>query len=92
MAVFVCVCVCVLALRQSVEGEGHDRYNITLPGFQEQLINEVAAAAKGPVIVVVSRLLASKYASVRGGGDVVCVHVCACVLLASAALHTKCLA
>jgi hypothetical protein len=39
---------------QSIEGEGHDRYNITLPGFQEELINQVAAASKGPVIVVVS--------------------------------------
>lgn len=40
-------------LVQSVESEGHDRYNITLPGFQNQLISEVAAASKGPVIVVV---------------------------------------
>jgi hypothetical protein len=38
---------------QSIEGEGHDRYNITLPGFQEELIMQVAAASKGPVIVVV---------------------------------------
>jgi hypothetical protein len=44
-------------LPQSVEGEGHDRYNITLPGFQEELIMQVATASKGPVIVVVSASL-----------------------------------
>ncbi len=38
---------------QTIESEGLDRYNITLPGFQEELINQVAAASKGPVIVVV---------------------------------------
>nr|GMD08228.1 beta-xylosidase/alpha-L-arabinofuranosidase 1-like [Ipomoea batatas] len=35
-----------------VEAESLDREDLLLPGFQTQLINQVASAAKGPVILV----------------------------------------
>ncbi|KAJ0083072.1 hypothetical protein Patl1_10162 [Pistacia atlantica] len=37
----------------SVEAESLDRENLTLPGYQTQLINQVAQVAKGPVILVI---------------------------------------
>ncbi len=43
----------VVGLDTTQEAEGLDRYSIALPGVQSQLIAAVAAAAKGPVIVVV---------------------------------------
>ncbi len=46
------VCVGVGVSPQTIEREGMDRDNITLPGFQEVLIQEVAAASKGPLVVV----------------------------------------
>ncbi|KAK6916335.1 Glycoside hydrolase, family 3, N-terminal, partial [Dillenia turbinata] len=45
--------VVVVGLDQSVEAEGLDRVNLTLPGFQEKLVMEVANAANGTVILVV---------------------------------------
>ena len=42
-----------MGIDQSIESEGHDRDTIDLPGHQNDLINAVAAAAHGPVIVVV---------------------------------------
>jgi xylan 1,4-beta-xylosidase len=45
--------VIVVGLDTTQEAEGLDRYIIALPGVQSQLIAAVAAAAKGPVIVVV---------------------------------------
>ena len=45
--------VLVVGIDQSVESEGHDRDTIDLPGHQNDLIAAVAAAANGPVIVVV---------------------------------------
>lgn len=45
--------VLVVGLDQSQESEGHDRDSIALPGVQNDLITAVAAAASGPVIVVV---------------------------------------
>jgi beta-D-xylosidase 4 len=47
------VVVMVVGLDQSVEAEGLDRDNLTLPGFQEKLVLEVANATKGSVVLVV---------------------------------------
>jgi len=44
--------IILIGLDNTQEGEGHDRYSITLPGNQSQLVEAVAAAAKGPVVVV----------------------------------------
>jgi beta-glucosidase-like glycosyl hydrolase len=44
--------VLVVGLDNSLESEGRDRTTIALPGNQAQLISQVAAAAKGPVAVV----------------------------------------
>ncbi|KAL5774052.1 hypothetical protein ACOSP7_011609 [Xanthoceras sorbifolium] len=45
--------IIVAGLDSSVEAEGLDRDNLTLPGYQTQLINQVAKVAKGPVILVI---------------------------------------
>ncbi|XP_057965994.1 probable beta-D-xylosidase 5 [Malania oleifera] len=45
--------VMVVGLNQSIEAEGLDRVNLTLPGFQEKLVMDVANAAKGTVVLVV---------------------------------------
>ena len=45
--------VLVIGIDQSQESEGHDRTNVTLPGYQNDLIAAVAGNATGPVIVVV---------------------------------------
>ena len=45
--------VLVVGLDQSIEEEGRDRENLTLPGFQEKLVVEVANATNGTVILVV---------------------------------------
>ncbi|GFY90052.1 glycosyl hydrolase family protein [Actinidia rufa] len=45
--------VVVVGLDQSIEREGLDRVNLTLPGFQERLVMEVANATNGNVIVVI---------------------------------------
>jgi len=45
--------VLVIGIDQSQESEGHDRTDITLPGYQNELIAAVAGNATGPVIVVV---------------------------------------
>ncbi|GLT91257.1 hypothetical protein SLE2022_091530 [Rubroshorea leprosula] len=37
----------------SIENEGLDRTDLYLPGYQTQLINQVAAVSKGPVILVI---------------------------------------
>mmetsp|Transcript_18126 Transcript_18126/g.43550 ORF Transcript_18126/g.43550 Transcript_18126/m.43550 type:complete len:739 (+) Transcript_18126:71-2287(+) len=47
------VTVLFVGIDQSQEREGHDRSNITLPGVQYELIDAVAAKAKGAVILVV---------------------------------------
>ena len=47
------VVVVVVGLDQSIEAEGLDRENLTLPGYQEKLVMEVANATKGTVILVV---------------------------------------
>ncbi|GMJ06826.1 hypothetical protein like AT3G19620 [Hibiscus trionum] len=45
--------VLVVGLDQSVEAEGLDRVNLTLPGYQEKLVTDVANAANGKVVLVV---------------------------------------
>lgn len=45
--------VLVVGLDQSIEAEGLDRENLTLPGFQEKLVKDVAGATKGKVILVI---------------------------------------
>jgi len=47
------VVVMVVGIDQSQEAEGMDRYIVTLPGSQNQLIQQVAAAAKQPIVLVV---------------------------------------
>lgn len=47
------VVIIVVGLDQSIEREGLDRVNLTLPGFQEKLVNEVANSTNGSVILVV---------------------------------------
>lgn len=47
------VAVVVVGLDQSIEAEGLDRENLTLPGYQEKLVMEVINATKGTVILVV---------------------------------------
>jgi beta-glucosidase-like glycosyl hydrolase len=44
--------IIVAGLDQSQESEGHDRTVLTMPGAQNELIAAVAAAAKGPVVLV----------------------------------------
>jgi hypothetical protein len=45
--------VVVVGIDQTIEDEGLDRINITLPGFQNQLISQVCGASKGPCILVI---------------------------------------
>ncbi|KAL5855335.1 hypothetical protein ACOSQ3_005176 [Xanthoceras sorbifolium] len=45
--------VVVVGLDQSIEAEALDRENLTLPGYQEKLVMEVANATKRSVILVV---------------------------------------
>ncbi|XP_020221972.1 probable beta-D-xylosidase 5 [Cajanus cajan] len=45
--------VLVVGLDQSIEAEGLDRENLTLPGFQDKLVKDVAGATKGKVILVI---------------------------------------
>ncbi|GFQ01574.1 probable beta-d-xylosidase 2 [Phtheirospermum japonicum] len=44
--------VLVMGLDQSVEAEFRDRAGLLLPGHQQELISKVAAASKGPVVLV----------------------------------------
>ncbi|KAK3032668.1 hypothetical protein RJ639_036732 [Escallonia herrerae] len=45
--------IVVVGLDLTVEAESLDRTDFLLPGYQTQLINQVSAVAKGPVILVV---------------------------------------
>ncbi|VVA98240.1 unnamed protein product [Arabis nemorensis] len=47
------VAVLVVGLDQTVEAEGLDRVNLTLPGYQEKLVRDVANAAKKTVVLVI---------------------------------------
>lgn len=43
----------VVGLDLSIEAEDVDRVDLLLPGLQTQLIEQVAAASKGPVVLVI---------------------------------------
>ncbi|KAK4775802.1 hypothetical protein SAY87_023763 [Trapa incisa] len=43
----------VIGLDQSIEAESRDRRSLLLPGHQQELVSRVAAASKGPTVVVV---------------------------------------
>ncbi|XP_043712724.1 probable beta-D-xylosidase 5 [Telopea speciosissima] len=45
--------VVIVGLDQSIEAEGLDRVNLTLPGQQESLVMNVAKAATGPVVLAI---------------------------------------
>ncbi|MCL7048716.1 hypothetical protein MKW94_001386, partial [Papaver nudicaule] len=45
--------VIVVGLNQTIEAEGLDRVDLTLPGFQQKLVVDVANAASGPVVLVI---------------------------------------
>jgi beta-glucosidase-like glycosyl hydrolase len=47
------VTIMVMGLDESQEAEGHDRTSIAVPGKQNDLIGQVSAASKGPVILVI---------------------------------------
>ncbi|KAK6118123.1 hypothetical protein DH2020_048107 [Rehmannia glutinosa] len=44
--------IMVMGLDQSIEAEFRDRAGLLLPGRQQELISKVAAAAKGPIVLV----------------------------------------
>lgn len=45
--------VIVAGIDLSIEAESRDRLDLRVPGFQAQLITQVAQVAKGPVILVI---------------------------------------
>ncbi|THG12178.1 hypothetical protein TEA_001089 [Camellia sinensis var. sinensis] len=45
--------ILVMGADQSIETEGHDRVDLTLPGQQQLLVTEIASTSKGPVILVI---------------------------------------
>ncbi|KAF8047025.1 hypothetical protein N665_3253s0002 [Sinapis alba] len=45
--------VLVMGINQSIEEEDLDRVHLNLPGKQQELVSEVAKAAKGPVVLVI---------------------------------------
>ncbi|XVE90787.1 hypothetical protein DITRI_Ditri20bG0104700 [Diplodiscus trichospermus] len=45
--------ILVMGTNLKIENEGLDRDDLLLPGYQNQLITQVAVAAKGPVILVI---------------------------------------
>ncbi|XAR72962.1 Xylan 1,4-beta-xylosidase [Bertholletia excelsa] len=47
------VTVVVVGLDQSIEREGLDRVNLTLPGYQEKLVTKVAQATSGNVVLII---------------------------------------
>ena len=46
--------VLVVGLNQTIEAEGHDRDSVAFPGVQDQLIQQVSAAAKNTIVVILS--------------------------------------
>lgn len=44
--------VLIMGLDQSIEAEFKDRDGLLLPGYQQELVSKVAAASKGPTILV----------------------------------------
>ncbi|GLJ09080.1 hypothetical protein SUGI_0101480 [Cryptomeria japonica] len=45
--------VLVIGGNLSLEAEGLDRQSLLLPGYQEELVSQVAKASKGPVVLVI---------------------------------------
>ncbi|XP_059639117.1 probable beta-D-xylosidase 5 [Cornus florida] len=45
--------IIVVGLDLSIEAEERDRTDLLLPGYQKQMINQVANASRGPVILVI---------------------------------------
>ncbi|KAL5999526.1 hypothetical protein ACLOJK_037811 [Asimina triloba] len=45
--------IILVGLDLSIEAEGLDRTDLLLPGYQTQLINQIAQAAAGPVVLVI---------------------------------------
>ncbi|KAL5981647.1 hypothetical protein ACLOJK_015710 [Asimina triloba] len=45
--------IILVGLDLSIEAEGSDRTDLLLPGYQTQLINQIARAAVGPVVLVI---------------------------------------
>ncbi|CAL5434414.1 unnamed protein product [Camellia sinensis] len=45
--------ILVMGADQSIETEGHDRVDLTLPGQQQLLVTEIASVSKRPVILVI---------------------------------------
>ncbi|WOL15809.1 putative beta-D-xylosidase 2 [Canna indica] len=45
--------ILVVGLDQSFEAEGRDRVSILLPGRQQELVSKVAAACRGPTVLVI---------------------------------------
>ncbi|XP_042476441.1 beta-xylosidase/alpha-L-arabinofuranosidase 1-like isoform X3 [Macadamia integrifolia] len=45
--------IIVAGLNTQIENEGLDRMDLNLPGYQNQLIKQVAGVSKGPVILVI---------------------------------------
>lgn len=62
--------VLLIGLDQEVEAEGHDRYNLTLPGVQQQLADAVLAVGKPTAIVLINGGMVRVSA---GCGCVICV-------------------
>lgn len=48
------VVVLALGINQSIEGEGHDRVNITLPGVQPEFADAIVALGKPTVVVLIN--------------------------------------
>lgn len=44
--------ILIMGLDQSIEAEFRDRAGLLLPGHQQELISKVAAASRGPTILV----------------------------------------
>lgn len=45
--------ILVVGTNMKIEAEGLDRDDLILPGYQNQLISQVAVASKGPLILVI---------------------------------------
>ncbi|CAJ2678136.1 unnamed protein product [Trifolium pratense] len=67
--------VLVVGLDQSIEAEGLDRVNLTLPGFQEKLVKDVAAATKGTLILVIMAAGPIDISFTKSVRNIVCILV-----------------
>ncbi|KAL2473743.1 putative beta-D-xylosidase 5 [Forsythia ovata] len=62
--------IIVAGIDLSVEAESLDRVDLLLPGYQTELINQVAAVSKGPVIVVIMSAGGVDISFARDNGNV----------------------